>query len=277
MSSSSGTQSPDSSLPLEENDDDRLHFQDQLLYGAFVASRSRVVRFSEIPTPASAFLYDVFFGGGREERTPLPVPFSVLKDTEGGIWAIYGAHEEADAALALSRPTLIVLPALESDLQPISKFHRLDLAPLLDTFSSRAQLLAAPQSFRRAPLPTRGLRLSVSSSDLRSTRSASRPTQLFDAGYTMSSNPPNPKSMFRAGDWILRKQFSSFNSLYTLLSNLDRFFRRSYADLTPTDAPSRIAQNTTLAQPPPFAPIYDDVRDVGLVAGRLAQILYLIS
>ncbi|TFY50302.1 hypothetical protein EVG20_g11600 [Dentipellis fragilis] len=61
-----------------------------------------------------------------------------------------------------------------------------------------------PQPYHDSSFPTaRPLRLSSSTSDLRvNPRAARTPPYPYDAGYTMSSNPPNPRTMFRAGDWI---------------------------------------------------------------------------
>ncbi|KAJ7619428.1 hypothetical protein FB45DRAFT_158454 [Roridomyces roridus] len=80
------------------------------------------------------------------------------------VWAVFPTHREACAALSLSAH---LAPALEDDLEPFSKLKRLDL-----------------------PLQPRTLVGSASS--------------MVSEDYSLSSNPPSPRTSFRLGDWICR-------------------------------------------------------------------------
>ncbi|KAJ7353544.1 hypothetical protein DFH08DRAFT_988022 [Mycena albidolilacea] len=84
------------------------------------------------------------------------------------VWAVFQTHREACAALALSSHRMSVAAALESDLEPFSKLQRFELN------AGTPQLYMNPQ---RVP-----------------------------EEYTISSNPPNPRTSFRLGDWICRSQ-----------------------------------------------------------------------
>ncbi|KAF8235051.1 hypothetical protein L208DRAFT_1258620 [Tricholoma matsutake] len=150
-------------------------------FDAFVATRSRVVRLYNLPAgpeeiSSTIFLPQSYLLGS----VPVPVTMWILREEYAGprcdsVWAVYRTHEEASAALSLSGPVLSVAPALESDLEPFHKLRRF------------------------APLPTRSqrpqLRISSSYSDL----PVATPVSV---DYPISSNPPNPRTSFRLGDWI---------------------------------------------------------------------------
>ncbi|KAG2005958.1 hypothetical protein CC2G_002323 [Coprinopsis cinerea AmutBmut pab1-1] len=150
-------------------------------FEAFFATRSRVVWLYNLPPMAETFLGSVFYSGAGKgnsnSRISMPVPATMWEErcsgVRKGVWAVFGSHEEACLALTLGGHNLSVATALEKDLEP---FHK--LKPFL--------LLPMP-SEPRSSSSTTMLRLSASHPDL---------------SYTLSSNPPNPKTSFRFGDWI---------------------------------------------------------------------------
>ncbi|KAF8182961.1 hypothetical protein BJ912DRAFT_563945 [Pholiota molesta] len=162
---------------------------------AFYATRSRVVRLFNLPPMAEAFLSRVFLPQNQaEHRAHIPIPATLweLRDEvvagrrASSVWAVFRTHEEACAALALSGRAMSVATALESDLEPFHKLHRvlLTTAPTPTLPPPRHLALDLPP-----PSPSR-----------------SRMPELTVAppmgDYTLSSNPPNPKTSFRLGDWI---------------------------------------------------------------------------
>ncbi|KAJ6468976.1 hypothetical protein DFH09DRAFT_1479573 [Mycena vulgaris] len=118
------------------------------------------------------------------------------------VWALFHTHREACAALSLSSTRMSVATALESDLEPFAKLRRFDLA------------LNAPPQLYINPQPTqRMLRVSSLDPALTGNASASFAALHGSAGattipedYTISSNPPNPRTTYRLGDWICRSQ-----------------------------------------------------------------------
>ncbi|KAF8183878.1 hypothetical protein K438DRAFT_1599206 [Mycena galopus ATCC 62051] len=110
------------------------------------------------------------------------------------VWAVFQTHREACAALGLSSPRMSVAAALESDLEPFSKLQRFEN-------NAAPQLYMNPQPNERVPHRVSSLDLAANA-------------VLHDFGgatmvpedYTISSNPPNPRTSFRLGDWICRSQ-----------------------------------------------------------------------
>ncbi|KAJ7777568.1 hypothetical protein DFH07DRAFT_766325 [Mycena maculata] len=140
-------------------------------FEAFVASQSRVVR-GLVPTT----------------MWMLRVPAS-----DHSVWAIFQTHREACAALSLSSPYMSVATALESDLEPFAKLKRFELGPNV----VQPQLYMNPESTQRVPRePSNAL---VGNTGSFASGGASEE-------YTLSSNPPNPRTSFRLGDWICRSQ-----------------------------------------------------------------------
>ncbi|KAF8064113.1 hypothetical protein FPV67DRAFT_202853 [Lyophyllum atratum] len=167
-------------------------------FEAFVTTRSRVVRLYNLPRLAEAYLSAVFLPQSNlRGRVPAPASMWALRDEycehrPDNVWAVFRSHEEAAAALSLSSPALSVTTALESDLEP---FHKL----------RRFILTAPPQAATRpsATTPHPLLRVSSSHSDLQGSRTPLDRNSGMDRGdYTISSNPPNPRTSFRLGDWI---------------------------------------------------------------------------
>lgn len=95
------------------------------------------------------------------------------------------------AFLSLSMSSITVLPALEVDLDPLDKLWRVDMGP---------------KPGARNTIDHHPLRMSLSTPDLhRRTLAAQAPynmpvTQTQD--FVLSSNPPNPRTTFRLGDWM---------------------------------------------------------------------------
>ncbi|KAF9561600.1 hypothetical protein CPC08DRAFT_425076 [Agrocybe pediades] len=88
-----------------------------------------------------------------------------------------------------------VATAQESDLEPFHKLHRVVLTnPVLPSTSNTSSLRNTNNNTLELQPP---LRITSSFSDLRS----SMPHNTLGE-YTLSSNPPNPKTSFRLGDWI---------------------------------------------------------------------------
>ncbi|KAF8645603.1 hypothetical protein AX16_007685 [Volvariella volvacea WC 439] len=190
----------------------------RLSFESFLATRSRVVRLYDLPSRADAFLSSVFYGSKPSASgATVPVPVSMWTLREGypqrekleGIWAVFRSHEEACAALSLSGPAMSVATALETDLEPFHKLSRFVLRP-----SPPAEPLyptSTPTVTSTAPSypPSYGAghsQLLHARSDLPANMNV-----VSDAGsgtfagrseYTLSSNPPNPRTSFRLGDWI---------------------------------------------------------------------------
>ncbi|KIM77391.1 hypothetical protein PILCRDRAFT_825351 [Piloderma croceum F 1598] len=173
-------------------------------FDAFFATQSRVVRLSNLPPPACSFLSAVFF---QNRSAPIPATMWALRNGPGpndrdSVWAVFKSHEEARRALSsLSGSTMLVDPALESDLEPFSKLRRFEL---MSSFASASPTVSLPP-----PSPSNPhhhfLRMSSSASDLQGyARGMARagPESLPRSDYVISSNPPNPRTSFRLGDWI---------------------------------------------------------------------------
>ncbi|KAJ7058116.1 hypothetical protein C8F01DRAFT_307703 [Mycena amicta] len=102
-----------------------------------------------------------------------------VRDGEGScVWALFHSHHEACAALSLSAPRFPVAVALDADL---SSLRRVDIAPNA----------ISPQLYMNNRVP--------------SPMAAYGPSGVAEE-YTLSSNPPNPRTNFRLGDWICREQ-----------------------------------------------------------------------
>ncbi|KAJ7145865.1 hypothetical protein C8R44DRAFT_723748 [Mycena epipterygia] len=156
----------------------------QNVFEAFVATQSRVVRLFDLPLMPGVFLCSVF----HPHSGLVPTLWVHRVPTEDlSVWAVFQTHREAFAALSLSSPSMSVAPALESDLEPFAKLKRFELA-------SRV--------------------LRVSSLDPAPNANAS------SMEYTISSNPPNPRTSFRLGDWICRSEKCAANNIFNFGRNL---------------------------------------------------------
>ncbi|KAF4586475.1 hypothetical protein EYR38_010751 [Pleurotus pulmonarius] len=161
-------------------------------FEAFVASQSRVVRLYDLPPSAERFLSAVFAPQhqtySRDQRHcssgAIPTPVSMwtlrsgaLGDRPESVWAVFGSHEEARAALSLSGSSVMsVAPALERDLEP---FHQLQ----------RFVLHTEDAMENHDSIGGMGYSSGIAGG-------------MGGADYQISSNPPNPRTSFRLGDWI---------------------------------------------------------------------------
>ncbi|KAH7882134.1 hypothetical protein F5I97DRAFT_1939597 [Phlebopus sp. FC_14] len=119
----------------------------------------------------------------------------ITKDSDEA-WLAFKSHPNACAFLSLSFPSISLLPALETDLQPLDNLRRV------------------PFSYPSAPLQLNEdhfqhqLRMSLSTPDLHKRAHAAQPTFIDNLplpqndDFVISSNPPNPRTTFRLGDWI---------------------------------------------------------------------------
>ncbi|KAF8621477.1 hypothetical protein AX15_007768 [Amanita polypyramis BW_CC] len=186
---------------------------------AFVATRSRVVRLSNLPLMAQCFLSAVFLPQNRPtlRNAPMPISLWTLRDSGSSVdsvWAVFKTHEEACAALALSGPAMVVTTALESDLEPFYKLRAFELKSTRDVSHVLEHQAPTPSNLHHPSLPPAQptsqhiptyvniLRTSTSYPDMRviGQPMVEKAPQKHD--YTISSNPPNPRSNFRIGDWI---------------------------------------------------------------------------
>ncbi|KAJ6482865.1 hypothetical protein C8R47DRAFT_574852 [Mycena vitilis] len=119
-----------------------------------------------------------------------PATMWIAPTTDLSVFAIFQSHGEACAALSLSSHRMSVSTALESDLEPFSKLKRFQL-PLN---ALPPQLYLNPTNQRTQRDPT----LIVGASSSR--------TSMVPEEYTISSNPPNPRTSWRMGDWYCPSQ-----------------------------------------------------------------------
>ncbi|KAJ7468586.1 hypothetical protein FB451DRAFT_1039368 [Mycena latifolia] len=205
-------------------------------FEAFVGTQSRVVRVSIFPAQHSAYVVNAVCSSCsicRPWPTCFFLPFSsnacvlfhlfvlpasrlilyqgLLPSTlwalrvpaaDLSVWAVFHTHREAYAALSLSSTRMSVAPALESELEPFAKLKRFELP------------VNAPPNVYINPEPTQRVQR-VSSLDLALATNASASFAALPGSpgattvsedYTLSSNPPNPRTSFRLGDWICRSQ-----------------------------------------------------------------------
>lgn len=161
------------------------------LFEQFRNTRSRVLLLQKDRRwPLPSFVS--FFTEGRDRRRP---PMSMWVANEciepNDVWAIFQSHEDACTALSLSHPSITITPALQSDLEPFDRLRRVD--SLLKNSSAISY-------------PT-GLRMSLSTPDLHKCVQIGTPAFAQTIGtpnddFVISSNPPNPRTTFRLGDWI---------------------------------------------------------------------------
>ncbi|KAF7373407.1 RanBP2-type domain-containing protein [Mycena sanguinolenta] len=161
-------------------------------FDAFVRTQSRVVRLSDLPPTPHLFLSSVF-----SQRGLAPTLWISRVPTDQNVWAAFQTHREACVALGLSSPRMSVAAALESDLEPLSKLQRLELGPAEN---------AVPQLYVN-PQPNQGLsRVSSVDAAGNAVVHGFGGAPMVPEDFTISSNPPNPRTSFRLGDWICRSQ-----------------------------------------------------------------------
>ncbi|KAI6017044.1 hypothetical protein EDC04DRAFT_2746344 [Pisolithus marmoratus] len=113
------------------------------------------------------------------------------RDDPDDSWVVFRTHDEARAFLSLSYPSIAILPALEADLQLLERFWRANAGHKLYSYRDHQlrMSLSTPDLHRRATLA-------------QSSPSAFNVPVTHAEDFTLSSNPPNPRTTFRSGDWI---------------------------------------------------------------------------
>ncbi|KAI8972624.1 hypothetical protein BD414DRAFT_540266 [Trametes punicea] len=146
-----------------------------------------------------------------QNKIPPPTPMFAHSGSAnappGGIWAVFSSHEDARAALNLGCDIFSVSPALESDLVSLPVLERFDMehldrhAPQRHPNNYLSPLTIQDLSATQDIYSTGGLRSPFGS---RPSGQASLVDPLSNGAppFTISSNPPNPKTSFRAGDWM---------------------------------------------------------------------------
>ncbi|TDL26813.1 hypothetical protein BD410DRAFT_470620 [Rickenella mellea] len=189
----------------------------------FRQTKSRVVRVFNLPSSSSATAHALtrifFFPVGQAQQSnfnslPSPVRMWTLREDCGGratgeedsLWAVFRTHEEACSALSLSGAPLSVATALEVELEPFSKLRKYELrnpqpASCL-TDSYRGTLLPPSPTSPYTPSPQLPSATPAMSQVSPVSFDFGNANNSAQAGYSLSSNPPNPKSYFRLGDWI---------------------------------------------------------------------------
>ncbi|OBZ74992.1 hypothetical protein A0H81_05415 [Grifola frondosa] len=174
--------------PLQpEMSDTRL--QQTVLRDAFFKTRSRVVR-----PAASLVLSTMFSHPSKPPKTPCPLSMwsKVDEATVSGVhedsfWAIFESHEEscsgerADFLAKIRR-----FEFGEASVKEAVAFHPSAPSPI-DHNTSAGHTISP---------------LSTSNPYIRRQDTLGSPVDSNPTAYTISSNPPNPKTSFRIGDWI---------------------------------------------------------------------------
>ncbi|KAG2143429.1 uncharacterized protein EDB93DRAFT_1156137 [Suillus bovinus] len=173
------------------------------LYEQFRNTRSRVLLVSTSTLPSFPRLNSPFQASkrsslaiaiicGRDRRAFIRPPVSMWAPNESiepnDIWAIFQSHEDACTTLSLSHPSITITPALQTDLEPFDRLRRVD------------------SLFKNSSYPP-SLRMSLSTPDLHKCAQFGTPAIAQTIGtpnddFVISSNPPNPRTTFRLGDWI---------------------------------------------------------------------------
>ncbi|KIJ18204.1 hypothetical protein PAXINDRAFT_167459 [Paxillus involutus ATCC 200175] len=169
-------------------------------YDTFVSTCSRVVRVRKGPNASFSSLVSMFELFNQETHTGhrtagLPLSMWTMKELSDPdeAWVVFESHHDACAFLSFSLPSYANFPALEIDLE------RLRRADLVSRFPTSPAIQFRNHSHQ--------LRMSLSTPDLhnrmhitQSSFTTQTLTQTDD--FVLSSNPPNPRTTFRLGDWI---------------------------------------------------------------------------
>ncbi|KAG0707216.1 hypothetical protein DFH29DRAFT_897550 [Suillus ampliporus] len=163
----------------------------------FRNTRSRVLHLQKDHRwPLPSFVS--FFTEGRDRHAFVRPPMSMWAVNgsvePNDVWAIFQSHEDACTTLSLSHPSITIAPALESDLEPFDRLRRVD-----SVLKTPAISYPAGHNLLRMSLSTPDLHKCVQVGTPAFVRS-SMGTQNDD--FVISSNPPNPRTTFRLGDWI---------------------------------------------------------------------------
>ncbi|KAF7307695.1 RanBP2-type domain-containing protein [Mycena kentingensis (nom. inval.)] len=193
------------------------------LFDGFVRTQSRVVRISD--APPVPLLSRILGQNGL-------VPTSLWGDMTGScVWALFHSHGEACAALSLSSPRFHVAAALDADL---SALKRVDSSPNPMSPQVYMNNLRLPPS-----VPVHG----------------PSGVSMGPEEYTISSNPPNPRSNFRLGDWICRAQNCAAHNFGRNLTCIGCGCPRSpTTNGTPVDSPHHNHTYNPHHSRPPLSP-----------------------
>ncbi|KAI0255413.1 hypothetical protein BJV78DRAFT_1175138 [Lactifluus subvellereus] len=179
---------------------------------AFLTSHSRVLRFHNLPPLPSVILRNLFLDATtQEKKCSAPIPKSlwtrradysgVHVGSSDGVWAVFSTHEEACSALALFSASVPVSPALESDLEPLHSLQRFQLHTISPSMSIESPIPAKDLLSLSSDIVSRQPRSPWSSQSIVSP-SPDLKAQGISPSFTLSSNPPNPRTVFRQGDWM---------------------------------------------------------------------------
>ncbi|KAG6370712.1 hypothetical protein JVT61DRAFT_11098 [Boletus reticuloceps] len=172
------------------------------LCAAFLLTRSRAVKVRKHPGATFLSLRSIFeFLDDTNQADNASVGPSLsmwrLKDLSApdDAWVVFKSHHDAYIFLSLSLPSFTIFPALEIDLEPFEKLSRFDV---FSRFPSLPVIQPESKSHR--------LRMSISTPDFHSRLHVGQHTAFAPVAQTekfvISSNPPNPRTTFRVGDWI---------------------------------------------------------------------------
>ncbi|CDO74691.1 hypothetical protein BN946_scf184960.g5 [Trametes cinnabarina] len=239
-----------------------------------------------VSLPSSPTLREKFMStSSRVVRNKIAPPTPMLAQSDsatapsGGIWAVFSSHEDARAALSLGCDIFSVSPALESDLASLPALKRLHLDhPVRPTFKLYLRTMRLPCSQERDMPPRQSSAylppLSIpdmSAHDIYSTGGPRSPFNMrsnvqaplgdplgsMAASYTISSNPPNPKTNFRAGDWMCSAPNCSAHNFQRNIACIVCGRPRS-GGAPPLSAEQAYSPNYPLANPSPrFASRYN--------------------
>ncbi|KAI0351582.1 hypothetical protein OH77DRAFT_1498386 [Trametes cingulata] len=229
-------------------------------------SSSRVVRLVDVRATPTNLLWNLFTHACSQNNLSTPTPMLAHSDSNGapsgGIWAVFPSHEDARAALNLGCDIFSVAPALESDLASLPTLKRLNVGQVERD---------VPPRHANAFLPPLTIPDSSSMRDIYSTGSPHSPanyrspsqsafTDPIAAPYTISSNPPNPKTSFRAGDWMCSAPNCSAHNFQRNISCIVCGRPRS-GGAPPLSADQAHPPNYPLANPSPrFASRYNGIQ-----------------
>ncbi|TCD69008.1 hypothetical protein EIP91_009230 [Steccherinum ochraceum] len=174
-------------------------------YETFLDTRSRVLQLhkpwmASTPTHETQYVKNLqpsLWRVGEQEE--------VLMAEDDSLWAVFKTHEEACSALLTANPTLILSPATEQDLEATHNLHQITWSEL----ESMSSLAVSAESMGRSAAPSYSPPWAYSN-DLRPDSvpgpTYGTPREILQSHghpelYNLSSNPPNPKLSFRAGDW----------------------------------------------------------------------------
>ncbi|KAI1790607.1 hypothetical protein LXA43DRAFT_890668 [Ganoderma leucocontextum] len=163
-----------------------------------------IVRLSNLRSTPKDLLWNLFSHGCSQLnlQTPTPVFPHPDADDSTAIWAIFTSSSDALAAQSLSCDIFSVSLPAESDLAFLPAARRLPSIPLVR--SSLAPFINHPlTSPCQGPARMISAEIRLPPPSHPTSHAAFRDSSGDSlSSYTISSNPPNPKTSFRLGDWM---------------------------------------------------------------------------